>query len=174
MSRTLEDLARLSKRELAALFDAGSPVDPESLTDWEFRGYNQPLFTKIAGFQKFRKGFYEHEGAHWGYNINVLQGPLARPWTSKPSDDAPRRFGFFSITPAETLEPGALLFNYGDGKNRLLEGSFLRDYVRQVERDNPDLLLGKAYSAVGSARLMPSYFTIQRDRRAPTPVRHPA
>ncbi|MEB2311243.1 MAG: hypothetical protein OZ921_01625 [Sorangiineae bacterium] len=178
MTSSLEELARVPKSELTALYDAGTQPEPASLVDWEFRGYNRPFLTRVGGFQKFRKGFYRHEGAFWGYNINVVQGALERPWSSRPSDDAPRRFGFFSVRPvgpreAEGREPGSLLFNYADAKNRLLEGSFLRDYVKLVEAGNPDLLLGKAYSSIAGAELMPTWFIIQRDRPAPTPVVHP-
>lgn len=175
--RHLEDLARLSTNDVARLFDDGVLPDPDGLVGWEFRGYNLPFFTRLAGFQKFKKGFYRKNGAVWGYNIPVLQGELAAPWRCQPSDDEPKRFGFYSVRvvrgdPSAKVQQ-ALLLDYGDGKNRLFEGSFLRDYVRQVDADNPDLLLGKAYVALGASQVLPSYFIIERDRPAPAEVPHP-
>ncbi len=171
MKRRLEDLAKLSVSELEQVFRAGTQPDREKLVGWEFRGFNKPLITKIAGFQKFKKGFYKKGDGYWGYNIPIVQGPLEREWTCRPSDDDPKRFGFYSVKLTQDLaqakESDAILLDYADGKNGLFEGSFLRDYVKQVDADNEDLLLGKAYSSVAGAQIMPTFFIIDRDREAP-------
>jgi len=173
--RTLKDLAKLSDKELEEIFRNGKTPDPEKLVGWEFRGYNVPFFTKILGIKKFKKGFYKRNDEYWGYNIQIYQGPIDEPWRCKPVDHNPRRMGFFSVkevTPdgPENKEPDALIFNYGDGKNWPWEGSFLRDYLKQVDPDNYDLYLGKAYTAIGRARIAPSFFIVERDRKAPTEV----
>jgi hypothetical protein len=173
--RTLQDLAKLSTQELEDLFQRGRTPDPQKLVDWEFKGYNVPFFAKLLGIKKFKKGFYKKGEECWGYNIPIYQNGVAEPWRCKPVDHNPKRFGFYSVKVAtpdgpENMEPGALILNYGDGKNLLWEGSFLRDYVKQVDPDNEDLFLGKAYTALGKARLAPSFFIIERDRKAPTEV----
>ena len=176
MARHLEDLAAMSVDELEAVFARGTVPDTDRLVGYEFRGFNKPFFTKIAGFQKFRKGFYKKGEETWGYNINVVQGSLDKPWSCKPSDDDPKRFGFYAVKPiadddAAAKETGAILLDYSEGKNGLFEGSFLRDYVKQVDPDNEDLYLGKAYSSFGGRQMMPTFFIIERDRPAPdTPI----
>lgn len=161
--RTLQDLAGLSTAELEEIFKNGTTPDPAKLLDWEFKGYNVPFFAKLLGIKKFKKGFYKKGEEVWGYNIPQYQNDIGEPWRCKPVDHNPKRFGFYSVRKvqpgmAESAEPGALIFNYGDGDNFLWEGSFLRDYIKQVDPDNDDLYLGKAYVAVGLARIMPSFF----------------
>ena len=175
MKKTLKDLAKLSTRELEEIFQKGKTPDPEKLIGWEFKGYNHPFFAKLLGIKKFKKGFYQQGDETWGYNIPIYQNGIDEPWRCRPVDHNPKRFGFYSVKPVtadgvENLEPGAIILNYADGKNLPWEGSFLRDYVKQVDPDNDDLYLGKAYSALGSARLMPSFFILERDRKAPTEV----
>ncbi len=174
--RTLRDLAGLSAKELDRIFEAGLTPAPEKLAGWEFKGYNVPFMTKILGIKKFKKGFYRKGDEYRGYNIPIYQNPIDEPWRCRPVDHNPKRFGFYSVkvvTPEmeENKEPGALILNYADGDNLLWEGSFLRDYLKQVDADNDDLYLGKAYLAAGPARLMPGYFILERDREAPTEVR---
>ncbi|UCD85126.1 MAG: hypothetical protein JSU92_02750 [Deltaproteobacteria bacterium] len=173
--RTLEDLAGLSDNELEEIFRNGKIPDPEKLVGWEFRGYNVPFITKLLGIKKFKKGFYKKKDEYWGYNIQIYQGPIEEPWRCKPVDHNPRRMGFFSVKKVipegpENKEQDALILNYGDGKNLPWDGSFLRDYLKQVDPNNNDLYLGKAYTAIGRARVMPSFFIIERDRKAPTEV----
>ena len=134
---------------------------------------------KLLGIKKFKKGFYKQGGEYWGYNIPQYQNSIDEPWRCKPVDHNPKRFGYFSVKEVkpdmvENKEPGAIILNYADGGNMPWEGSMLRDYVKQVDPDNEDLYLGKAYFAVGPARVMPAFFIIERDRKAPTEVEHKA
>ena len=59
-----------------------------------------------------------------------------------------------------------LLLDYGKGDNPFYDPSAgLRDYLVQVDADNPDLFLGKAYFALGAARVPTfSFFILERDR----------
>lgn len=176
--RSLRDLAGLSNRELEEIFERGQTPDPEKLVGYEFMGYNVPFSAKLLGIKKFQKGFYRHEGEVWGYNIPQYQNDIDEPWRCKPVDHNPKRFGFYSVREVEQgvgndKEPGALILNYADGKNLPWEGSMLRDYIKQVDPDNDDLYLGKAYFQLGPAETMPQFFIIERNREAPTEVRHP-
>ncbi len=175
--KTLQDLAALSQEELEELFQNGETPDPEKLAGWEFKGYNVPFFAKLLGIKKFKKGFYKHGDGYWGYNIHQRQNSIDEPWKSKPVEHNPKRFGFYSMKPVqpdseENKEPGALILNYGEGKNMPWEGSFLRDYLKQPFPDNDDLFIGKAYVALGPGRIAPSLFLLERDRKAPTEVKH--
>ncbi len=169
MKRSLEDLVKLSNKELTELFARGTTPNTDELVGWELRGFNKPFITKLGGFQKFRKGFFLVGEEVWGYNIPVVQGDVSEPWKSLPSDDAPKRFGFYRVRPAGAgdKEPGSLLLDYSQGDNHLWEGSFLRDYVKQVDADNPDLYLGKAYSSLLGAQIAPTIFIIERNRPGP-------
>jgi len=173
--RSLQDLARLSAGELEEIFQQGKTPEFEKLAGWEFKGYNVPALAKLLGIKKFKKGFFQRGDESWGYNIPIYQNPIDQPWRCQPVDHNPKRFGFYSVKPAasdgpENKEPGALILNYQDGRNRPWEGSFLRDYLKQVDPDNEDLYLGKAYIALGPARIMPMFFILERDRKAPTEV----
>jgi hypothetical protein len=162
---------------LEEIFKNGKTPDPEKLAGWEFCGYNVPFFAKLLGIKKFKKGFYKSGDEYWGYNIPQYQNSIEEPWRCKPVDHNPKRFGYYSVKAVkpdmvENKEPGAIILNYDHGRNFIWEGAFLRDYVKQVDPDNDDLYLGKAYVALGPARIMPSFFIIERDRKAPTEVEH--
>jgi hypothetical protein len=174
--RNLQDLAKLSVPELEDIFQKGNTPDPEKLAGWEFAGYNIPFVAKLIGVKKFKKGFYKQGDEFWGYNIPVEQNRLEEPWQCLPSEETPRRYAFYSMKPVtpeskENKEPGALILNYGDGHNPVWEGSLLRDYVKQVDPDNDDLYLCKVYIALGPARVFPSFFIMERHRRAPSEVK---
>ena len=169
-------LARLSPAELERAFVRGVTPDSEALVGWEFRGHNTPPWFRLLGIQKFVKGFYtDGDGGVWGYNSPVVQDGVDRPWRLKPSDDHPRRFGFYRVHPVDAaardnLYLHALLLDYGKGDNpRLDPTAGLRDYLVQVDRDDPDLMLGKAYYALGPLRVPTfSFFVLDRHRRGVT------
>jgi hypothetical protein len=174
LSRGYEELARLPRREHAAIFAAGSPPKLDELTGWDFRGWNCSLVPKLGGFQKFVKGFYrspEHPRDECaGFNTPVIQNGIDGEWLGLPADDAPRRFGFYRVRRADATETcgapiGALLLNYGvHPANPKLEVSrLLRDVLVKVE-GSPDLLLGKAHLDFGRW-LFAGYFLLERRRR---------
>jgi hypothetical protein len=168
-------LARLSNAELERAFQRGLTPDPQGLVGWEFRGNNTPPWFRLFGIQKFVKGFYtDGDGGVWGYNSPVVQDGVERAWRLKPSDEHPKRFGFYTVEPVDAVARDnrylhALLLDYGKGKNpRLDPTAGLRDYLVQVDRDDPDLLLGKAYYAVGPVRVPTfSFFVLDRHRPGP-------
>ena len=166
--------------EIERIFMRGATPDPDALVGWEFRGINRfPLYPlpipNLLGIKKFVKGFYRHEdGRVMGYNCPVEQNVLDGRWRTKPSDTAPKRFGFYEVhhvdaTSRDNAYLHAVLLNYGKGGNKPLDPtSGLRDYLVQVDADNPDLYLGKAYYAVGPARLRTNFFILERLRRGLT------
>ena len=62
---------------------------------------------------------------------------------------------------ADARYPKALLLDYSLGGNGLF-GPPLRDYVVQIYPDDPDLLLGKAYVALGPLRVPVGFFVLKR------------
>lgn len=167
-------LGQMRRRALEQAFLRGSLPDLDALVGWEFRGMNTPPWARLLGIRKFLKGFYRAgDGTVMGYNCPVVQNRLDQPWIARPRDHAPRRFGFYRVSPVDATARDnaylhAVLLDYGRGGNRLLDPSRgLRDYLVQVDPADPDVYLGKAYYALGPGRLAVSYFVLERHRRAP-------
>jgi hypothetical protein len=176
-------LARASRRELELAVVRGATPDLDGLIGWEFRGINAtppgaPPIARLAGIEKFVKGMFRgDDGRALGYNCPVVQNVLDGRWQTRPSDAEPRRFGFYSVAPVDPTSRDnrylhALLLDYGKGGNPIWDASRgLRDYLVQVAPEDPDLLIGKAYAAIGPGRIAVGYFILERWRRAPASVR---
>ena len=164
-------LEQMSNQALETIFLRGTQPEIEQLAGWEFRGTNVPGWAKLAGIKKFIKGFYRKDGDVYGYNCPVLQDGIHSPWIARPDDDNPKRFGFYRVAPVDPTSRDnaylhAVLLDYGRGGNKRLDPtSGLRDYLVQVDADNPDLYLGKAYYAVGPLRVATNFFLLERHRR---------
>jgi hypothetical protein len=165
------DLARRSKRDLDAVFAAGSPPDVAALTGFEFRGYNQPRATVLLGIRTFIKAFYvDRAGRSFGCNTPVVQNGLDGEWLARPSESNPKRYAFFLVEAADPeaadqIKRRAVLLDYGRGGNPGYDISrIIRDYLVRVDEGSDDLLLGKAYFAVAGRRFAASYFLIERYR----------
>jgi hypothetical protein len=168
-------LARATRAELELVMVRGETPDLEALVGWEFRGINRPAWARLAGIKKFVKGFFRGEdGRVMGYNSPVVQNVLDGRWRTRPSDTAPKRFGFYEVAPVDATRRDntylhAVLLDYGRGGNHRLDPtSGLRDYLVQVDPANPDLFLGKAYYALGPVRVSSNFFILERFRRGLT------
>lgn len=174
---TYHRLAQSSVAELDTIFAQGRMPQLDHLADWEFRGWNVALLPKILGFQKFKKGFFREPHSHrpdqlFGYNVMVRQNALHRPHFATPNELEPRCHGHYLVTPIDpasrdNFHPNSLLLDYGRGPQNPLwdPSSVLRDYLVQVDPNNPDLFLGKAYLALGPTRIFSNYFVIERYNR---------
>ncbi len=164
-------LEQMTNQALETVFLRGTQPEIEQLVGWEFRGTNVPGWAKLAGIKKFIKGFYRKDGDAFGYNCPVLQDGIRAPWIARPDDDNPKRFGFYRVAPVDPTSRDnaylhAVLLDYGRGGNKRLDPtSGLRDYLVQVDADNPDLYLGKAYYALGPLRVATNFFLLERHRR---------
>lgn len=173
------ELGRMNRSELESVFLRGITPDLSSLAGWEFRGMNHPAWARLAGIKKFVKGFFWEDAVLYGYNCPVVQDAPTLPWQTKPSSEAPKRFGFYRVdavdaTAKDNAYLHAVLLDYGKGGNKSYDPSRnLRDYLVQVDSDNPDLYLGKAYYAVGPLRVATNFFLLERFRQAPGPVSLP-
>ena len=164
-------VATLDRRALETVMLQGERPGLDALPGWEYRGMNIGIPARLLSIQKFIKGFRRLPGGEVaGYNVRVRQNGPAGPWVALPSDDAPRRFGFFCVTPvAPTARDNtylhALLLDYGRGGNgRLNPLATLRDYLVRVAPRSDDVLLGKAFMAVGRLRVPVGYFVLERYR----------
>ena len=187
---SFEDLCGLGADLHDELFHRGVMPEFENLAGWQFKGWNSSLVSAAMGIRRFIKGFWDKGGdwedcdSIWGYNLWVRQaGRPSDNWIasnswfpSLPTETPPAnpvRHGIYKVLPAKNSPgdhkfPHALLLDYGQGNNPLTHmGRNLRDYMIQVYEDDPTLLLGKAYAAVGKERvLMPGHFMMVRFRRA--------
>lgn len=149
----------------------------ESLAGWEFAGANAQILTRLIGIRKFVKGFYEGgiaraEGPSpfiQGYNITVRQNADDAEHVYTPSAEKPKRHGYYRVHRViegarDARYPTSLLLDYSLGGNGVF-GPPLRDYIVQVYPDDPDLLLGKAYVALGPVRIPVSFFVLKRLRK---------
>lgn len=179
------DLARSSARALERALQRGQAPDLADLVGWEFRGANTPAWARLLGIRKFIKGFYGPAGGPAagpaagpltrlrGYNCAVVQNGLDEPWIARPDPERPDRFGYFHVgavdpTARDNAYLHAVLLDYGrDGNGNLDPVRGLRDYLVQVHPLRPDLYLGKAYYALGPARVGVSFFVLERYRLAP-------
>jgi len=170
-------LEKMSLDELERVFLDGTTPDLDQLAGWEFRGLNSPTWFRLLGIKKFIKGFYRRDGGVYGYNCPVVQNKIDAEWIARPDDENPKRFGFYKVEPVDpTARDNAylhsVLLDYGKGDNPKLDPSRgLRDYLVQVDADNPDIYLGKAYFAAGPLRLPTfSFFILERHRPGLTDV----
>ncbi len=172
MTTDFGTLARSREADLEGLFQRSKAPELETLTGFEFRGWNVPFFTKLLGIQKFVKGFFPGAGDVEGYNIPIRQDGIDRPWSHKPNPENPTRFGYFVVRKVDAADrdnfyPQAVLLNYGASSRNfaLRPERILRDYLVQPDPANPSLMLGKAYLALGGLRVPSNFFVLERLRK---------
>lgn len=169
MSAVSPDFRRLVGMDDAAresIMRRGTTPDRDALDGTEHLGANTAAWTRRLRMQQFIKGFERRpDGQLMGYNRRVAQDGVDGDWNS-PSEP----FAFFAI---RDVDPSArdnrylqaLLLDYSAGGNRLLDPSRpIRDYLVRVEAGSDDLLLGRAFLALGPLRPSPTYFVLERRR----------
>lgn len=172
------DLANRSATQLETAFWQGITPNMDDLVGWDFKGWNHPEFISYLGFRKFIKGFFDtpvpsdpDDPMIEGYNLELIQNGPTGPWLGNPSDEAPKRHGYYHVYKVRPHDrdnkyPHALLLNYGTSpRNPAIDiTKVLRDYLVQPDPDNKDVFLGKAYVALGNARIAVSFFLLERLR----------
>ena len=165
-------LEQTSLWDLEKVFVRGTTPNLDELVGWEFRGVNHlPLnrlpIANLLGIKKFLKGFFRTEdGRVMGYNSPVQNNALDGRWHV-----AEKKFGYYEVMPVDPTARDnkylhAVLLDYGKGKNPALDPSqVLRDYLVQVDPNNPNLYLGKADAAIGPLRIPTmNFFILERFR----------
>lgn len=174
----LEIVQKLDSAARNEIMRSGAPPLLDDLVGWEFAGINCGATPDLLGIRKFKKGFYRgparvSEGPEpfvQGYNIDVVQDGVDKPHRAKPSEEKPRRYGFYrvhKVVPGskDSVYPNSLLLDYGLGRNGFSITAILRDYLVQVYPDDPTLLLGHAFLALMGMRFNASHFVLQRLNR---------
>ncbi len=176
-STPYKQLAGKSRAALEALMVGGETPSLPALVGYEYRGYNVAPALALLGIRKFIKAFFTApNGAIYGCNTPVVQNGIKGPWKAKPSEAAPRRYAFFRVEPVDPEARDnaylhALLLDYGQGGNKPYDPSRqLRDYLVRCVPGSDDLLLGKAYTALGPWRIPATFFLLERHRPLPGPI----
>jgi hypothetical protein len=164
-------------RDLRGLMARGQQPDPANLVGWEFRGTNLPARTALLGLRRFIKGFcLDGSGSTIGYNKSVAGADLGTPWTPRAQRDGRVAWAYYTVAPVDPEAPdnrhlNALLLDYGavPEPERGIAGR-LRDYLVRVEPGSDDLLLGRAFAAVGRSRLQIGWFVLERLQPIPEPA----
>lgn len=170
---TFRRLVEMTNEERDRLMEAGIMPALEDLEGWEFKGCNAFATSRLLGIRKFKKGFFRGASTQphelYGYNTPVAQNGTFDPHMALPNELTPKKFGYYLVTPErqpgpDDLYPHALLLDYGRGVgNPPWEPSrVLRDYIVQVDPENHDLFLGKAYLALGRRRVFAGHFVLER------------
>ena len=160
-------LASQPRSQLVAAMRRGVRPDLAQLDGWEYRGLNTATWMRVAGADRFVKGF---AGDH-GYNRRVAKGPRGAAWLPAGAPD-PKPFAPFGVAPVDPAARdnrylNALLFDYSaHARNRFDPAGSIRDYAVALD-DSHDLLLGHAFVAIGPARVHATFFVLERLRRAP-------
>jgi hypothetical protein len=160
-------IAALKPRQLETLMLRGPMPDVDSLIGREYRGMNLGVGARLLGIRKFIKGFFLRNGQAFGYNIRARQNDPVHPWFARLSGGERERFGFYRVLPADPESRdnaylNALLLDYGQGGNGRFDiTALLRDYLVRVHPESDDLLLGKAFMAVGPLRVQVGYFLLE-------------
>jgi hypothetical protein len=169
-SPAFRSLAARSGRELETILQRGRAPAIDALLGYEYRGFNHPRRSALLGIRSFLKGFFAAGDEAFGFNARARQNGLDGEWLAKPDDAHPRPFAFFGVAAVRPGErdsayPHAVLLDYAAGRNAVYDPARLvRDYLVRVEEDSDDLLLGKAYLAVGPARVRVGFFLLERHR----------
>ncbi|MBI4215429.1 MAG: hypothetical protein HY602_01775 [Parcubacteria group bacterium] len=171
MRYTFESLIHCGNKTLNSLWTDGTAPKKESLTGWEFNGYNLVWIASVLGIRKFKKAFYGQPNACSGYNIETRQSDFNEPWEyQRLKNGSLNKFGWFDViytaaadSHLKAIHPDAILLDYGAyERNGIFQGKLLRDYLVQVHTENPDLYLGKAYTEIGKALMFPAFFILKR------------
>ena len=165
------ELARSSNAQLETILRVSKGPTLESLVGFEWSGCNTSWRLKVMGLQKFIKGFFREGGRVEGYNIPVQQNGPDAPWLHQPTPESPKRYAFYWVTlvdreSRDNFYPESLLLDYGASHRNPTYGieRLIRDYLVQPDPADPDLLLGKAYLAVGTLCLPSNFFMLERLR----------
>lgn len=168
------DLASCSAARLTERMHEGGTPDPAALDGWEYRGTNTTPSMRLAGMDRFVKGFVAGDDGAWGYNRRVRRGSRHDPWLPGGRPD-PEPFAFYTMAPVDPEAVDnrylhALLLDYSAGAtSRFDPAAPIRDYLVTLDDDH-ELLLGHAFLALGSKRVAVTHFVLERLRRSPDDV----
>lgn len=168
-STAFHDLVAYHRSDLERLLLKGETPSCQVISGWSYRGYNYAWITGKLGIRTFIKDFYTTESGEVFGRSTILEqdglGPFGDLQATAIRVKRRIRYRVRPVDPSsrDSRYPRALLLDYGAAGNRRSDpASWIRDYLVRVEPGNDELLLGKAYFAIGPLRLFTSFFLIER------------
>jgi hypothetical protein len=163
---TLDELHKMSRRELTAVMRDGHAIEEDALADSVYRGTSLGLGQLIESltWRTFAKVFHRDPAFDVlrGWNVRCHEDEALRYRTDKRGK--PRTFGHYQVhhhTPRGRA-PG-LVLDYAAPGNFILDPTrWLQDPVVAVNVGDSTLLLGCMFLCIGPIRLqLPGFFTLQ-------------
>ncbi len=164
----LDFIARPTRDLEYFLVNGGTP-SIQAISGSYYRGHNFAWIAGPLGIRTFIKDFYTTEsGETYGRSTVLKQNGINPFGELKPTGEHVRRRIRYRVMPVnlatpDNRYPNALLLDYrAGGTGRSDPASGLRDYLVRLEPGNDDLLLGKAFIALGPLRIATGFFLIER------------
>lgn len=169
----LEDLMRMTGKELHAVMEAGHPLDPDAMAGKQYLGtdLSMPRLGQKLLWQTFRKTFVRDEvhGDVRGWNVRMEQrGIHGAQVPMRNRRGEPRTFAHYRVRPAAGIRwprgwHGAHYLDYLIAGNGPIDRWGFTPLVA-VNAGSSDLLLGWEIFKVGGAFIAPSmYWALQVD-----------
>ncbi len=176
---TLDDLLQMKRPELANVMNAGHPINPDELADYEYKGvsHGMPAFVEEKLLWKtFKKTFYADPGRGIlrGWNMRIVQTGIEGDCLPMLRHGQPITFGHYVVHSAmENGKPRrmprpwhrGLFLDYGNAGNTLTDPALpMRAPLVAVNAGSAELLLGWDYVQLGRLQLpTPAYWSLTRD-----------
>ena len=172
MTATFQSLSSATNEELEPFKNTSPVPTADSLTGFDFRGWNVAKNAEILGIRKFIKGFFRDpaKGADFGYNMPVIQNGFEEPWQPKLKDGKEKRYFFFGVLPGSQVDdailPRTLVVDYRKWPANfvLSPPTYTVDYLVNPDPANRDLVLGKSYLQALGLKPFLGFFIIERLR----------
>ena len=180
MALTFKELSHAPRSQLEGLMKDSKGPALGSIAGYEFRGFNvlyphEKAVMWILGNVRFIKCFFPEDRTAplpkdptelRGYNLKVKNGSVDDPWSTTPNEATPTKIGRYKVYPSRNLPgknlyPNAVFLDYAQPENNLFSGSTIQDYLVQPDPQNPDLLLGKAFTNLW-VMTPATYFILER------------
>lgn len=166
LSEKALDICSQSRTELASIFAAAAPVNPDAIVGYRYRGVSLglPSWIEKLSWKKFAKTFVQgSSGNVHGWNLRIEQDALDAPWRPQLKRGKEWRFGPFGL--CKDADSPHVEIDYSLGTRGLSPLRRLRDPLRSLDAHG-NVLLGRSLIDIGMAKRLstPSWFVLERDR----------
>lgn len=174
MSEALEPLLGLDRRALGQRLAQGHPLDPAALPGHVYHGISLglPRWVERLTWKTFCKVFHRDQHGPRGWNVATIQERDGLGWRPRVRRGELVTYGHFAIRPPPAGLPARYgrgpLLDYGAFAGPLDPMGLVQDPLVALRPDDPGLLLGVSFLALGAAIPTPTYFALIRAE----PVQH--
>lgn len=171
---SLDDLLAMTHRQVAEVFFAGHPIDPQAIENTQYLGIDlslPPVMNKLL-WKTFGKTFYRDAatGVLRGWNIRMEQTGWDKPGTPKMEHGVPVTFGHYHFLPAAGKKfpkgwQGAQYLDYSVAGNPFYDvARFTYSPLVAVNAGSVELLLGwEVFRVAGVPFAIPDFWALKRE-----------